>query len=75
MRQPTDKKFLSLLKKHDKMLRDEHVHLIQRIGRYGQREVAIVPNRIGPAPWLPASPKVNGVRMRYAKGKLVPRVS
>lgn len=26
------------------------------------------------APFLPSSPIVNGVRMRYSKGRLVPRV-
>lgn len=33
----------------------------------------LVRNAVQPAPWLPASPIIDGVRMRYSKGRLVPR--
>lgn len=39
--------------------------------RYGQ----LVHIARAAAPFLPSSPIVNGVRMRYEKGRLVPRVS
>lgn len=49
-----------------------HEHFV-RVFADGKAGYLRARNHIAPAPWLPASPVVDGVRMRYAKGKLVPR--
>lgn len=83
----TDKKFRELQRDWDRSsihtaFLGRGQHLVQRSRtistQSGFRQVRYVvrtDNRRRQAPYLPASPKIDGVRMRWEKGQLVPRNS
>lgn len=87
-RQPTDKKFraeCAALTKAQSSTAFPYrgFHLKQRarterISLFGRKQVKFTVgfrNKIRQAPYLPASPKINGVRHRWEDGRLVPRNS
>ena len=50
----------------------------KRISLFGHKTVKLIAgfrNKIRQAKYLPASPKINGVRHRWEDGRLVPRSS
>ncbi len=70
----SDKKFRQLQKEAAPELRRRGMHLVAHRDR-PYTTVMAVRNKVRQAPWLPSSPVINGVRMRYEAGRLVPRVA
>lgn len=77
----TDKKFRALSAQHHRAqystaceFRGTHLERVDVSRRGFPRAVArVVANRVSQVPYLPSSPKIDGVRMHWVKGWLVPR--